>query len=70
VLRSVRVRNTGGERDTRLLFETKIRIGSIEKNVEFTIADRTRMLTPIILGRSAFQNQFLVDASRKFLLSG
>ncbi len=67
ILRSVQVRNTGGENVTRLVLQTMVRIGPIEKIIEFTVADRTRMLTPIILGRRALQNQFLVDASRKYL---
>ena len=70
VVRSAHVRNTGGSLDTRLVVETLIRMGRIQKRVQLTVADRHWMLTPIILGRQALEAHFLVDVSRKFLLSG
>jgi hypothetical protein len=40
------------------------------KTVEFTVADRSGMLCPVILGRLAIQADFIVDAGAKYLLSG
>jgi hypothetical protein len=68
VLGQVRVRNTGGQYELRPLIETAVRLGPVVKRVRLTIADRSRMLFPIILGRKALEDDFLVDPGRKYLL--
>ena len=68
VLATVVVKCTGGQCETRPVIETRIGIGPITKPVLFTLTDRSHMLTPLILGRQALENDFVVDASRKFVL--
>lgn len=67
VLSTVRVRNTSGQSQLRPVIETTLRLGTIEKVVRVTPADRRHMLCPIILGRTALGADFRVDVSRKYL---
>jgi hypothetical protein len=68
VVGSARVRNTGGVVAERLVIETTIRLGSTTKRIRLTVANRGLMLSPVILGRKALAGEFLVDASRKYVL--
>jgi hypothetical protein len=68
VLGQARVRNTGGCYELRPVIGTTIRLGPVVKWVRMTVADRSRMLFPIILGRKALEGDFLVDPGRKYLL--
>jgi hypothetical protein len=67
VLRMVRVRNTSGRWETRPLIETEMRLGRCVQRVRMTVANRQRMLFPIILGRQALAGAFLVDVSQAFV---
>jgi hypothetical protein len=67
VLATVVVKCTGGLCESRPVIETRIRLGPVTKAVLFTLTDRSHMLTPLILGRQAIENEFVVDVSRKYL---
>jgi hypothetical protein len=69
VLRTVLVRNSGGMREERPLVETAVRIGPIQKRIRITITNRSSMRYRMILGREALANDFIVDVSRKYLLT-
>ena len=68
VLRMVHVRNTSGQCVERPLIEAVIRLGPVTKHVRLTVADRSGMRFPMILGRKALENDFVVDVSKKYLL--
>jgi hypothetical protein len=68
VLKTVRVRNTSGQLESRPLIETTLCLGPVTKRVRLTVADRSRMLFRIILGRQALLGNFVVDVSRKYVL--
>jgi hypothetical protein len=68
VLRTVVVRNSGGIKERRPLVETRIKLGPVTKVVRLTVTDRSKMLCPMILGRQALAGEFIVDASRKYVL--
>jgi hypothetical protein len=63
------VRDTGGRAERRVVVETTLRLGPVTKTIRATVTDRSRMLTRVILGRSALAPEFAVDPSRKYLLS-
>jgi hypothetical protein len=65
-----RVRNTGGAVEQRPVIETALRLGPVAKVIRATVADRSRMLCRVILGRSALTPEFVVDAGRKYVLKG
>lgn|SRR5262245_2011292 len=68
VLRLVSVRNTSGVSQSRPLVETQVRLGTKLKRIRLTLTSRAGMLHRMILGREALAGDFVVDASRKFLL--
>src|SRR5262245_23917678 len=67
VVRMVRVRNTGGTAELRPVVETEIKLGPVVKRIRVTLTDRSRMLSPVILGRNALAGDFVVDVERKYL---
>jgi hypothetical protein len=69
VLGFATVKDTGGRVELRPVIETTLRIGPVMKRIRVTVTNRSRMLTPMILGRSALAPEVAVDPARKFLLS-
>jgi hypothetical protein len=67
VVRMVRVRNTGGSAELRPVVETEIKLGPVVKRIRLTLTDRSRMCSPVILGRSALAGDFVIDVERKYL---
>jgi hypothetical protein len=67
VVRMVLVRNTGGTDELRPVVETEIRLGSLVKRIRLTLTDRSRMRSPVILGRSALAGDVVVDVSRRYV---
>ncbi|HUR53071.1 MAG TPA: RimK/LysX family protein [Gemmataceae bacterium] len=65
-----RVRSSDGTTEERPVVEVELRLGPVTKLVRATVANRTRMLVKIILGRHALAPDFVVDPDRKFLLGG
>ena len=63
-----RVRSSDGTTEERPVVEVEIRLGAVTKRVRATVANRTRMLVKVILGRHALAPEFVVDPARKFLL--
>jgi hypothetical protein len=69
VVEFVFVRNTSGRPEERPVIETMLRLGPVAKRIRATVADRSAMLVPVILGRSALAPEFEVDPSRKYVLT-
>jgi hypothetical protein len=67
VLRLVTVRSSCGLPEQRPLIETTMRLGSVTKRVRLTVADRSRMRFPMILGRTALEGDFVVNVGQKYL---
>lgn len=64
------VRSSNGRTQQRLRVRTTVRVGPHEKEVDFTLVDRRRMLHRALLGRGFLQDDFLVDAARAYLHGG
>ena len=67
IVRRGRVRSSTGEYGTRIFVKTKVRIGPIERDIEFSLVDRERMIYRALIGRSALGGQFLIDVGRECL---
>lgn len=67
IQRKSRVRSSNGEYSTRLFVSTRLRLGPIEREVEFSLVDRAKMIHRVLLGRSALEGVF-VDVSHRRLL--
>jgi hypothetical protein len=63
------VRCTSGNVELRPVVETEIQLGPVRKRIRITLTDRSRMRWPVLLGRSVLCSGFVVDVSRKYLLS-
>lgn len=62
------VKNTSGIPQSRPVIETTLHLGSRRWRIEMTLADRSNMSLPLILGRTAIRrHRLLVDAGRSWL---
>ncbi len=67
VVRFAKVKSSFGQAHTRPIIETRIRVGSVEKVVQFGLLCRRNMLCRMLLGRAALSPEFLVDPDRRYL---
>ncbi len=59
-----RVANSFGHREVRYKVKLKIKANGRLINGTFTLADRSKKLYPILLGRSLLKNKFVVDVAK------
>lgn len=62
------VKSSNGQRTKRLFVKTLMKIGPIEKEVYFSLVDRTQMNFRALLGRKALEDDFIVDVNRSYIL--
>ena len=61
------VTDSGGHRGLRPFIVTRLCLAGVERDIESNLADRRRMRFPMLLGRTAMQDGFMVDPSRSWL---
>jgi hypothetical protein len=64
-----RITSSNGHSEERLVVETKLALGGLLFSAEFSLTDRSDMLHPVLVGRTALGRRFLVDPARTYLLS-
>lgn len=64
-----KVRSSTGVYSRRPFIKTRIRIGSVEKEIEVSLVSREKMLFRMLLGRKALERDFLVDVSKRSAVS-
>jgi hypothetical protein len=69
IKRRGRVRPSSGVSQTRIFVSARVHIGPIEQEIELSLVDRERMIFRMLIGRSALAHRFLVDVSKRYLLS-
>ncbi|WP_112478241.1 ATP-dependent zinc protease [Vibrio variabilis] len=70
VIRYVKIRQSTSEKmERRAVVELWIRVGKIHEKAQFTLADRSQMTHPILLGREFIKDIALVDVSQQYILS-
>lgn len=68
ILRYTKIRqSTSEEAERRAVIELWVRLGPIYEKAQFTLADRSHMSNPILLGREFMQDIALVDVSKKYI---
>ncbi|OXX33526.1 ATP-dependent Zn protease [Vibrio sp. V09_P4A23P171] len=68
IIRYVKIRqSTNEEMERRAVVELWVKLGSIHEKAQFTLADRSQMSHPILLGREFIRDIALVDVSRKYI---
>lgn len=66
VVRTATIKRHGAEAMERPVVTMKIRLGSIDLQREFTLADRSEFKYPVLIGRNVLLGKYLVDVNRKF----
>ena len=61
------ITSSNGETQRRLVVKTPLKIGDTEFRAEFSLADRSGMKFPMLIGRSALRRRFLVDSGHSWL---
>jgi len=67
IVRTAKVKSSFGQAHTRPIIETRIRVGPIEKVVQFGLLCRRNMLCRMLLGRAALSPEFVVDPDHRYL---
>ena len=63
------ITSSNGETQQRYVIKTPLRIGDLEFKAEISLADRSDMKFPMLIGRSALRRRFLVDSGYSWLQS-
>jgi len=61
------VANSSGYREERYEVRLKVKLGPKVFHARFTLADRSKKIYPILLGRKLLNHRFLVDSSKTSL---
>ena len=69
LLREKPVKNSSGQVEDRYFIQTQMIIGECVFPIELSLTDRSKMKFTMLLGRKALHHRFLVDVSKKYLLS-
>lgn len=64
VLKERRIKNSFGKSQKRFIINTTLTLHGIHIPIECSLADRTNLEYPILIGRKVLKNRFLVDVSR------
>ncbi len=67
LVRVARVKSSNGEAEERFVVELNFAIGDQTRREEFTLSDRSDLIHPVLLGRSAIQTLGWVDAGQKHI---
>ncbi len=65
--RYARIKEVGGESSRREVVRLNIRIGTRSLRGEFTLANRSNMLVPVLIGRTMLRELGWVDPSRTYV---
>lgn len=64
-----RITSSNGQAEERLVVTTRLELGGVAFDAEFGLTDRSDMIHPVLIGRTALRGRFLVDPARTYLLS-
>ncbi len=70
IARRTVVKPSSGDRQSRIVCSTRMVLGGVEREVEVSLVCRQGMLCRMLVGRRAIAGAFLVDASRKYIITG
>lgn len=69
IVRRARVRASSGHSAVRAFVAVSVCIGPVRQKIELGLVDRANMLYRMLLGRTALAPQFIVDPSRRYVLT-
>lgn len=62
------IRSSNGEESQRYVIRLWMQLGPVKQRIEVTLADRSKMKYPMLLGRVAMEEYFLVAPGASYLL--
>jgi hypothetical protein len=63
------ITSSNGDQQTRFVIKTPLRIGSLSFRAEISLADRSQMQFPMLIGRTALRRRMVVDSGHSWLQS-
>ncbi|WP_194435866.1 ATP-dependent zinc protease family protein [Vibrio fluminensis] len=70
IVKFVKIRqSTNSDVERRAVVELWVQVGKIHEKAQFTLADRSQMSHPVLLGREFIQDIAVVDVSKKYVQS-
>lgn len=63
------ITSSNGEQQTRFVIKTPLRIGNLTFRAEISLADRSQMQFPMLIGRTALRRRMVVDSGHSWLQS-
>lgn len=60
-----KIKNSFGQVQKRIIVQARMKIYNKVYKVELSLADRSKLEYPVLLGRKALYNRFIVDVSQK-----
>jgi hypothetical protein len=63
------ITSSNGDQQARFVIKTPLRIGSLNFRAEFSLADRSQMQFPMLIGRTALRRRMVVDSGHSWLHS-
>lgn len=63
------ITSSNGEFEERLIIKTSLVLGEHSFQAEFSLANRSKMMFPILIGRAALNQRFIVDPNCSYVLS-
>ncbi len=64
VVRIKKIKSSSGHTQKRVIIKTTMVLYGKKYMAEFSLADRTNMVYPVLLGRKAISGKFIVDVSK------
>jgi len=63
------ITSSNGEQQTRFVIKTPLTIGNLSFRAEISLADRSQMQFPMLIGRTALRRRMVVDSGHSWLQS-
>jgi len=63
------ITSSNGDKQTRFVIKTPLTIGNIRFRAEISLADRSQMQFPMLIGRTALRRRMVVDSGHSWLQS-
>lgn len=63
------ITSSNGEQQTRFVIKTPLTIGNLTFRAEISLADRSQMQFPMLIGRTALRRRMMVDSGHSWLQS-
>ena len=63
------VTSSNGDQQTRFVIKTPLTIGNLHFRAEISLADRSQMQFPMLIGRTALRRRMMVDSGHSWLQS-